>query len=73
MGKERMKRLLENAGVKFESGLMALFKEGAYADQAFTPEIYEQFFNILSSDGENFVHFNNLLPYLMVFFLFSQF
>lgn len=32
MGKERMKKILESAGVKFDSGIMALFKEGAYSD-----------------------------------------
>ncbi|CDW83446.1 UNKNOWN [Stylonychia lemnae] len=73
MGKEKMKAILQNTGVKFDSGIKAIFKEGGYSNQAFTPEIYDQFFEILASDGEDFVHFNNLLPYLMIFFLSSQF
>jgi len=66
-----MKAILENSGVKFDSGIKAIFKEGGYSNSAFTPEIYEQFFEKLASDGEDFVHFNNLLPYLMIFFIFS--
>eukprot|EP00347_Sterkiella_histriomuscorum_P000835 403374334 len=73
MGKQRIKNILQYTGVKFDSGIMTLFKEGGYSNQAFTPDIYERFFEILASDGEDFVHFNNILPYLMTFFLFSQF
>ena len=40
---------------------------------AFPPEVYDRFFEHLASDGEEFIHFNNLLPYLMVFFLHSQY
>lgn len=41
MGKEKMKKILENTGVKFDSGLKTLFKEGGYSKKLFTPDIYE--------------------------------
>ena len=71
MGKEKVKQILLNSGVKFDSGIISIFKEGAYSHQAFTPEIYQQFFDRLAQDGEDFVHFNNFQPYLMTFFLFT--
>lgn len=71
MGKDKMKKILENAGVVFETGIMTLLKEGGYQDKLFPPYVYEKFFEILALDGEEFVHFTELLPYLMIFFLFS--
>ena len=32
---------MEMTGVKFDSGIAALFKEGGYSKQAFTPDIYD--------------------------------
>jgi len=68
-----MKKLLVFAGVKFQTGIVSLFKEKDYPNQAFHPYVYESLFEQLASDGEDFVHFNNFMPYLMIFFLFSQF
>ena len=73
MGKEKIAKILRYTGVRFEGGIMSVFREGGYQDKAFPPYAYEKFFEILAIDGEEFVHFNNLLPYLMVFFLYSQY
>ena len=41
IGKDKMKLILQHSGVIFDSGIKAIFKEGGYSNQAFTPEIYE--------------------------------
>jgi hypothetical protein len=40
---------------------------------SFPTYVYEKFFANLATDGEEFVHFYNFMPYLMTYFLYSQF
>jgi len=57
IGKEFMKLVLEKAGVdNIATGLMALFKEGQYANSVFPPSIYEVLFEQLAGK-EKFVKF----------------
>jgi hypothetical protein len=71
MGKDKMTEILKLSGVKFNYELRNLFKEGSGEKHNFPIPIHEEFFNLIKKKDEDYVHFNDFMPYLLVFFIFT--
>lgn len=69
MGRKKVQTVIEQIGIDVTGGLMSFFKEGGDQSMAFSEDIYEQVFEELSQDGQEYVQFQNFLPFLEVFFV----
>ncbi len=57
MGKERMKKILEEANINFHKSFGGAFADQKQNDLVFDAGIYQTVFENLSNLGQDFVHF----------------
>eukprot|EP00347_Sterkiella_histriomuscorum_P020611 403337148 len=68
LGKRSMRKVLKSIGANFQAGIISIFKEGQITNMSFPPEIYEQVFQVMQHEGQDYIDFFNFMPYLQLFF-----
>ncbi|CDW83566.1 UNKNOWN [Stylonychia lemnae] len=74
LGIERMKNILNiiKKNTTTDAGIMSIFKEGHYSKLNFPREVYEQIFQTMQKDGQDYIDFFIFLPFLQIFFLYKE-